>query len=63
MPEKKRLRVTRVTVAYWNVSIDNPPINLCDPEMFAEINVLLDALETDPEAKVVVLESANMTSG
>jgi enoyl-CoA hydratase/carnithine racemase len=59
MPEKKRLRVTRVTVAYWNVSIDNPPINLYDPEMFAEINVLLDELEADPEVKVIVVESAN----
>jgi hypothetical protein len=28
--------------AYWSVSINNPPINLYDPEMFAEINVLLD---------------------
>ena len=59
MPGKKRLTITKVTPAYWNVSIDNPPINLYDPEMFAEINVLLDALETDPEAKVVVLQSAN----
>lgn len=47
MPEKKRLTITKVTPAYWNVCIDNPPINLYDPEMFAEINVLLDGLETD----------------
>jgi enoyl-CoA hydratase/carnithine racemase len=54
-----RLSVTKVTPGYWNVSIDNPPINLYDPEMFAEINVLLDELEADKDVKVVVLESAN----
>ena len=59
MADSKRLTITKVTPAYWSVSIDNPPINLYDPEMFAEINVLLDDLETDNDVKVVVLESAN----
>jgi enoyl-CoA hydratase/carnithine racemase len=56
---QNRLTITKVTPAYWSVSINNPPINLYDPEMFAEINVLLDDLETDVDVKVVVIESAN----
>jgi enoyl-CoA hydratase/carnithine racemase len=59
MTKRKRLAVTKVTPGYWNVSIDNPPINLYDPEMFSEINVLLDGIEKDKNLKVVVLESAN----
>jgi enoyl-CoA hydratase/carnithine racemase len=54
-----RLAIMHVTPGYWRVSLDNPPINLYDPEMFAELNVLMDTLDRDPEVKVVVLESAN----
>jgi enoyl-CoA hydratase/carnithine racemase len=54
-----RLTVSEVTPAYWRVTIKNPPINLYDPEMFAELNVLMDALDADKEVKVVVFESAN----
>jgi enoyl-CoA hydratase/carnithine racemase len=41
------------------VVIENPPINLYDSEMFAELNVLMDAIENDKELKVIVFESAN----
>jgi enoyl-CoA hydratase/carnithine racemase len=41
------------------VVIDNPPINLYDPEMFAELNVLMDTIDLDTEPKVVVFESSN----
>jgi enoyl-CoA hydratase/carnithine racemase len=54
-----RLTITKITPGYWNISINNPPINLYDPEMFAEINVMLDDLERDEDVKVIVLESAN----
>jgi enoyl-CoA hydratase/carnithine racemase len=54
-----RLTISRVTPAYWSVIIDNPPINLYDPEMFAELNVLMDTMEADTGLKVVVFESAN----
>lgn len=59
MTTRNRLTVTHVTPAYWRVSIENPPINLYDPEMFAELNVLVDQLNTDKDVKVVVFESAN----
>jgi enoyl-CoA hydratase/carnithine racemase len=55
----KRLTIEAVTPAYWRVVIGNPPINLYDPEMFAELNVLVDTMDRDPELKVVVFESAN----
>jgi enoyl-CoA hydratase/carnithine racemase len=54
-----RLTVKSETPSYWRVIIENPPINLYDPEMFAELNVLMDKIDTDPELKVVVFESAN----
>ncbi|HMG42072.1 MAG TPA: enoyl-CoA hydratase/isomerase family protein [Acidimicrobiales bacterium] len=59
MPTTNRLTVSEVTPAYWRVVIDNPPINLYDPEMFAELNVLMDTIDAAAELKVVVFESAN----
>jgi len=59
MAAKNRLTVSHVTPAYWRVVIENPPINLFDPEMFAELNVLMDAMESDSQLKVVVFESAD----
>lgn len=54
-----RLHLDVVAPGYWRVTIDNPPINLYDPRMFAALNVLMDRIETDDEVKVVVFESAN----
>jgi enoyl-CoA hydratase/carnithine racemase len=59
MANHNRLAVAKVTPAYWRVVIENPPINLYDPEMFAELNVLMDTLDSDKDIKVVVFESAN----
>jgi enoyl-CoA hydratase/carnithine racemase len=59
MTISNRLTIAKVTPAYWRVTINNPPINLYDPEMFAELNVLMDAIDADREVKVAVFESAN----
>jgi enoyl-CoA hydratase/carnithine racemase len=60
MPSNQnRLTIDAVTPAYWRVIIENPPINLYGPEMFAELNVLMDNIDTDRDLKVVVFESAN----
>ena len=56
---QNRLTIDEVTPAYWRVIIENPPINLYDPEMFAELNVLMDRIDTDRDLKVIVFESAN----
>jgi enoyl-CoA hydratase/carnithine racemase len=55
----QRLSISAVTPAYWQIAIDNPPINLYDPEMFAELRLLMDKIEGDAALKVVVLSSAN----
>lgn len=54
-----RLTISEVNPAYWRVTIGNPPINLYDPEMFAELRVLMDRIEASDELKVVVFDSSN----
>lgn len=54
-----RLTVIRQSPAYWRIVFNNPPLNLFDPTMFAELNVLMDDIEQDGALKVVVFESAN----
>jgi enoyl-CoA hydratase/carnithine racemase len=51
--------VTAETDRLWRVTFDNPPINLVTPEMVAELPQLIDQMETAPELRVVVFESAN----
>ncbi len=41
------------------VTIDNPPINLFDRELFREINRVGKEIEADDEVRVVVFDSAN----
>ncbi len=40
-------------------TVDNPPINIITGELYAELARLAEDLETDPEALVFVLKSAN----
>lgn len=54
-----RLRMTPVTPAYWRVTLNNPPINLYDPEMFAELRLLAQRMDDAAELKVVVFDSAD----
>ena len=42
MTAEKRLDITRKSASYWNVVIGNPPTNMFDPLMFAELNVLVE---------------------
>ncbi|ALV39987.1 enoyl-CoA hydratase [Pseudarthrobacter sulfonivorans] len=59
MTTSNRLTVIHESPAYWRVLIDNPPINLWDPTMFAEMNVLMDDIENDADLKIIVFESTN----
>ncbi|MCQ1574636.1 enoyl-CoA hydratase/isomerase family protein [Neorhizobium galegae] len=59
MTAASRLVIDRSKPASWRVLIDNPPINLYDPEMFAELRLLMDSMERDRDLKIVVFESAN----
>jgi enoyl-CoA hydratase/carnithine racemase len=53
-----QLRLTRRSPAYWRVTIDNPPINVMGPEMVAQFQDVINALEADEEVRVVVFDSA-----
>ena len=59
MTTTKRLSIVHQSASYWRVIIGNPPLNLFDPQMFAELNVLMDDIERDQELKVVVFESGD----
>jgi enoyl-CoA hydratase/carnithine racemase len=52
--------VTEVSPGYLNVTFDNPPINLFDPETFAGLRLLQEHVE-DPanDVRVIVFESAH----
>ncbi len=51
--------VNQRSAAYWRVTLDNPPINLFDPEMVAGLQALIERLERDDDVKVVVFDSAD----
>jgi enoyl-CoA hydratase/carnithine racemase len=53
-----QIRITRRSPEYWRVTFDNPPINVMGPEMVAEFQTLISALEADEHVKVVVFDSA-----
>ena len=54
-----RLILNEISPAYWQVTIDNPPINMYDPRMFAAFNQLMDRLDAADELRVVVFDSAH----
>lgn len=58
-PPHGRITVTSEVPGYYRAVIENPPINLADPDFFYDVRWLLDTLDTDDEARVVVFESAN----
>jgi enoyl-CoA hydratase/carnithine racemase len=53
-----RLCITRRSAQYWRVTLNNPPLNLFDPEMLDELVALVGDLERDPHVQVVVFDSA-----
>ncbi len=53
-----KLKIKKNSPAYWRISIDNPPLNLFDPEFSNELMVAITELEQNKELKVVVFESA-----
>ncbi|WP_343566585.1 enoyl-CoA hydratase/isomerase family protein [Sphingobacterium sp.] len=49
----------KVSQYYWKVTIDNPPVNIFDPEFSVQLRELMSELEANENLKVVVFESAN----
>lgn len=56
--ETAQVRVSRKSPAYWRIIFDNPPLNLMGPQFVLEFREIISAIETDPELRVVVFESA-----
>jgi enoyl-CoA hydratase/carnithine racemase len=59
MNSNNQFTVNRKTPAYWRITFHNPPINLLDPDTIFELLTLMNQIETDPELKVVVFDSAD----
>jgi enoyl-CoA hydratase/carnithine racemase len=53
------VRVLEVTPAYWRVVFENPPFNIVDATIFEGLQDLLAQMDTSPNLRVVVFESAN----
>jgi enoyl-CoA hydratase/carnithine racemase len=56
--EKQEFSITRVTPAYWRVTIDHPPFNIFGPQSISMLNSTVAEFENDPNVKVVVFDSA-----
>jgi enoyl-CoA hydratase/carnithine racemase len=56
--EQTQIRVTRLSSAYWRVTIDNPPLNVMGPELVREFGEIIRAVEVDEQVRVLVFESA-----
>ncbi|MFF3689521.1 enoyl-CoA hydratase/isomerase family protein [Streptomyces sp. NPDC002187] len=53
------VRIIEETPAYWRVLFDNPPLNVVDHTVFEGLQNLLERMDTSPELRVVVFDSAN----
>lgn len=57
-PPHGRIHLTSEVTGYYRAVIDNPPLNLADPEFFYDLVSVMDTLDADDEARVVVFESS-----
>src|SRR4029077_1376229 len=54
-----RITSDKQVPGYWRVTINHPPINTVDDQMYDEIFDLVEAIEAESSLKVVTFESAN----
>lgn len=52
------IRLERRLPTYWRVTFDMPPVNIFGPRHLALLSDIVTAIETDPQVKVVVFDSA-----
>ncbi|MER8732529.1 enoyl-CoA hydratase/isomerase family protein [Mesorhizobium sp. M1227] len=53
-----KIRLTRKSAAYWEVTFNNPPFNIVGPAEVRDLAKILDKIEADRKVKVVVFDSA-----
>jgi enoyl-CoA hydratase/carnithine racemase len=56
---RQKLIVDKSIAGHWRVTLDNPPINVIDDEMYDTFYDLVGEIEADPALKVVTFQSAN----
>jgi enoyl-CoA hydratase/carnithine racemase len=54
-----RLTVDKQVPGYWRVTLNHPPINTIDDQMYDELFDLVEAMDAEPSLKVVTFESVN----
>lgn len=52
------IRLERRLPSYWRVTFDMPPVNIFGPRHLPLLSDIVTAIETDPQVKVVVFDSA-----
>lgn len=52
------IRLERRLPTYWRVTFDMPPVNIFGPKHLPLLNDIITTIETDPQVKVVVFDSA-----
>ncbi len=55
---RPQITVQKRTPAYWRVTFDNPPFNIFGPETIPQMEKVVAEIETDPDLRVVVFDSA-----
>jgi enoyl-CoA hydratase/carnithine racemase len=53
-----KIGLTCKSAAYWEVTFNNPPLNIVGPTEVRDLVRILDQIEADPNVKVVVFNSA-----
>ena len=56
--KSSQIRLRRVSPGYYRATFDNPPLNLMGAGFVLEIREVMNTLEADEQAKVVVFDSA-----
>ncbi len=59
MTAENQLHVEKRSAELWQVTFNNPPINLINVQSIVQLGRLIDQIETDPELRVVVFRSAD----
>jgi enoyl-CoA hydratase/carnithine racemase len=54
----QQIQLERRLPSYWRVTFDMPPVNIFGPKHLRLLNDIITTIETDPEVKVVVFDSA-----
>jgi len=56
--QDKLISLTKDSPALWRVTLNNPPVNIFGPKSIPQMEEVITAIESDPQVKVVIFESA-----